>query len=129
MKLSLAIITPITPINFIKKYYPTMVSAFIFASSNATLPTSIKQCDKNGNFSKNLLIFTSSWSYYKYGRNLYNTIYLNAFLRKDFSGSDNSKHSSFFIYFDHGSVCGKSRCAGWKPCMYSSSASSNWCSS
>lgn len=48
MKLSLAIITPITPINFIKKYYPAMVSAFIFASSNAAIPTSIKQCDKMG---------------------------------------------------------------------------------
>ncbi len=33
---------------FYKKYYPAMVSAFIFASSNAVLPSSIKQCDKMG---------------------------------------------------------------------------------
>ena len=94
MKLFLSIITPITPINFIKKYYPAMVSAFIFVSSNAALPTSIKQCDKMGISPK---IYSFSLPLGATINMDGSCIYLSAFLRKDFSGSDNSKHSSLFI--------------------------------
>ena len=38
----------INPIQFLKKYYPVMVTAFSFASSNATLPTSLKQAEEMG---------------------------------------------------------------------------------
>ena len=46
--LLLLIFTGLNPIKFFGKYYPAMVSAFTFASSNAALPTSIKQCDELG---------------------------------------------------------------------------------
>jgi len=38
----------INPLKFLKKYYPVMVTAFSFASSNATLPTSLKQAEEMG---------------------------------------------------------------------------------
>ncbi len=38
----------LNPITFLGKYYPAMVAAFTFASSNAALPTSINQCDEMG---------------------------------------------------------------------------------
>ena len=38
----------LNPFNFLGKYYPAMISAFTFASSNAALPSSIKQCDEMG---------------------------------------------------------------------------------
>ncbi|MBR4436305.1 MAG: dicarboxylate/amino acid:cation symporter [Spirochaetia bacterium] len=39
---------PINPFQFLKKYYPVMVTAFSFASSNATLPTSLKYAEEMG---------------------------------------------------------------------------------
>lgn len=38
----------LNPVKFLGKYYPAMVSAFTFGSSNAALPSSIKQCDEMG---------------------------------------------------------------------------------
>ena len=46
--LLLLLFTGLNPFKFLKKYYPAMVSAFVFASSNVALPTSIKQCDELG---------------------------------------------------------------------------------
>ncbi len=44
----LLIFAGLNPITFLKKYYPAMVSAFTLCSSNASLPTSIKQCNELG---------------------------------------------------------------------------------
>ena len=38
----------LNPLKFLAKYYPAMISAFSFASSNAALPSSIKQADAMG---------------------------------------------------------------------------------
>lgn len=38
----------LNPLSFIRKYYPVMVTAFSFGSSNATLPTSLKQAEEMG---------------------------------------------------------------------------------
>ena len=38
----------LNPFKFLSKYYPAMVTAFTFASSNASLPSSIKQMEKLG---------------------------------------------------------------------------------
>jgi len=46
--LLLLVLAGLSPHKFFRNYYPAMVSAFTFASSNAALPTSIKQCDKMG---------------------------------------------------------------------------------
>ncbi len=46
--LILLVFTGLHPLKFFEKYYPAMVSAFTFASSNAALPSSIKQCDELG---------------------------------------------------------------------------------
>ena len=46
--LLLLVLAGLAPHRFLKNYYPAMISAFTFASSNAALPTSIKQCDKMG---------------------------------------------------------------------------------
>ncbi len=47
----------LNPVKFISKYYPAMISAFSFASSNAALPSSIKQAEKMG-VSKNIYSFS-----------------------------------------------------------------------
>ncbi|XME02019.1 dicarboxylate/amino acid:cation symporter [Lachnospiraceae bacterium C1.1] len=44
----LLIFTGLNPFKFISKYYPAMISAFTTASSNAALPSSIRQCRKIG---------------------------------------------------------------------------------
>lgn len=44
----LLVFAQLNPIKFLGKYYPAMISAFILSSSNASLPTSIKQCKKLG---------------------------------------------------------------------------------
>ncbi len=44
----LILINGLNPLKFINKYYPAMISAFTLQSSNAALPTSIKQCKKIG---------------------------------------------------------------------------------
>ncbi len=46
--LLLLILGGLNPFTFLSKYYPAMTAAFTFASSNAALPTSIKQCDEMG---------------------------------------------------------------------------------
>lgn len=46
--LLLAVFGRLNPFKFVAKYYPAMVTAFTFASSNASLPSSIKQMDKLG---------------------------------------------------------------------------------
>ena len=46
--LLLAIIGGLNPFKFLGKFYPAMISAFTFASSNAALPSSIKQVDEMG---------------------------------------------------------------------------------
>ena len=46
--LCLLTINGMNPIKFISKYYPAMVSAFTLSSSNAALPSSIRQCKKLG---------------------------------------------------------------------------------
>ena len=44
----LMVMGKLNPISFIRKYYPVMITAFSFASSNATLPTSLKQAEEMG---------------------------------------------------------------------------------
>ena len=46
--LLLAIIARLNPFKFLGGYYPAMISGFTLASSNAALPSSIKQCDRLG---------------------------------------------------------------------------------
>ena len=46
--LLLLILGRLNPLKFLGKYYPAMISAFSFASSNAALPSSIKQADAMG---------------------------------------------------------------------------------
>ena len=38
----------LNPLKFLKGFYPAMVSAFVFSSSNAALPSSMKQCEHMG---------------------------------------------------------------------------------
>ena len=44
----LMVMGKLNPLSFIRKYYPVMITAFSFASSNATLPTSLKQAEEMG---------------------------------------------------------------------------------
>ncbi len=46
--LILLIIGGLNPIRFLGNYYPAMISGFTLASSNAALPSSIKQCERMG---------------------------------------------------------------------------------
>ncbi len=46
--LLLLILARVNPFKFVSKYYPAMFSAFTLSSSNAALPSSIKQCNKLG---------------------------------------------------------------------------------
>ena len=46
--LLLIIFGRLNPLKFLAKYYPAMISAFSFASSNAALPSSIKQAEAMG---------------------------------------------------------------------------------
>ncbi|MBQ9438281.1 MAG: dicarboxylate/amino acid:cation symporter [Lachnospiraceae bacterium] len=46
--LLILIFTRLNPLKFLAKYHPAMVSAFTLSSSNAALPSSIKQCKKLG---------------------------------------------------------------------------------
>ena len=46
--LLLALLARVNPLKFLSKYYPAMVAAFTFSSSNAALPSSVKQCDEMG---------------------------------------------------------------------------------
>ena len=44
----LLILARLNPLKFLKKYHKAMITAFTLSSSNATLPTSAKQCDELG---------------------------------------------------------------------------------
>ncbi len=46
--LLLAQLARLNPLKFLSKYYPAMVTAFTLSSSNATLPSSVKQCEAMG---------------------------------------------------------------------------------
>ncbi len=46
--LLLLVFAGLNPMKFLSKYYPAMFSAFTMASSNAALPSSIKQCEALG---------------------------------------------------------------------------------
>ena len=48
----------LNPIKFFKKFYPAMLTAFTFASSNPTLPTSMSLCEKQLGISKKLYSFS-----------------------------------------------------------------------
>jgi len=48
----------LNPITFFRKYYPAMLTAFTFASSNASLPTSIATCDRSLGISKKIYSFS-----------------------------------------------------------------------
>ncbi len=44
----LTVLARVNPLKFLSKYYPAMVAAFTFSSSNAALPSSVKQCEEMG---------------------------------------------------------------------------------
>ncbi len=44
----LLLLTGLNPLVFLARYYPAMFTAFSFGSSNAALPSSMKQCDEMG---------------------------------------------------------------------------------
>ena len=46
--LLLLLFARLNPLKFLSKYYPAMLSAFTLSSSNAALPSSIRQCKKLG---------------------------------------------------------------------------------
>ncbi len=46
--LLLLLLAKLNPFTFIRKFLPAMFTAFTFASSNASLPSSMKQCDEMG---------------------------------------------------------------------------------
>ncbi len=46
--LLIVIFARLNPFKFFSKFFPAMISAFTLASSNAALPSSIKQCDEMG---------------------------------------------------------------------------------
>lgn len=46
------------PLNFFKKFYPAMLTAFTLASSNAVLPTSMELCDRSLGISKRIYSFS-----------------------------------------------------------------------
>ena len=46
--LLLTLLARVNPLKFLSKYYPAMLAAFTLSSSNAALPSSVKQCEKLG---------------------------------------------------------------------------------
>lgn len=46
--LLLLVVGRVNPFSFLKHFYPAMISGFTLASSNAALPSSMKQCDDMG---------------------------------------------------------------------------------
>ena len=56
--LSLKIFAKLSPITFIKKFYPTMLVAFSTASSNATLPITMETAEKDLGVSNKIASFT-----------------------------------------------------------------------
>ena len=56
--LLILVIARLNPLKFFKKYYPAMLTAFTFASSNPTLPTSMDLCDKELGIKKSLYAFS-----------------------------------------------------------------------
>lgn len=44
----------LNPLTFFRKYYPAMLTAYTFASSNAALPTSMEHCDRSLGISRRI---------------------------------------------------------------------------
>ena len=55
--LILLVVGRLNPLKFLENFYPAMLSGFTLASSNAALPTSIKQCERMG-ISKKIYSFS-----------------------------------------------------------------------
>ncbi|MBR0148331.1 MAG: dicarboxylate/amino acid:cation symporter [Lachnospiraceae bacterium] len=55
--LILLVVGRLNPLKFLENFYPAMLSGFTLASSNAALPTSIKQCERMG-ISKRIYSFS-----------------------------------------------------------------------
>ena len=53
----LLVVGRLNPLKFLENFYPAMLSGFTLASSNAALPTSIKQCERMG-ISKRIYSFS-----------------------------------------------------------------------
>ncbi|MBQ8933016.1 MAG: dicarboxylate/amino acid:cation symporter [Lachnospiraceae bacterium] len=56
--LMILVIGRMNPMTFFRKYFPAMVTAFTFAASNPTLPTSMKICDEKLGISKKIYSFS-----------------------------------------------------------------------
>lgn len=56
--LIILVVGRLNPLMFFKKYYPVMIAAFTFASSNPVLPTSMEVCDKKLGISKRVYSFS-----------------------------------------------------------------------
>jgi Na+/H+-dicarboxylate symporter len=54
----LTIFTKLNPIQFLKKFWPTMGVAFSTSSSNATIPVSLESCEEKLGVSKSIASFT-----------------------------------------------------------------------
>jgi len=52
------LIGKLNPLKFFKKFYPAMITAFTFAASNPSLPTSMSICDKELGISKKIYSFS-----------------------------------------------------------------------
>jgi Na+/H+-dicarboxylate symporter len=48
----------LNPVTFFKKFYPAMLTAFAFSSSNSTLPTSLDLCENSLGVSKRICAFS-----------------------------------------------------------------------
>ena len=56
--LIILLVVRLNPLTFFRKFSPTMLTAFTFASSNATLPSSMESCDRRLGISKRIYSFT-----------------------------------------------------------------------
>ena len=56
--LMILVVARLNPLTFFRKYYPAMLTAFTFAASNPSLPTSMATCDKALGISKRLYSFS-----------------------------------------------------------------------
>ena len=56
--LMILVFARINPIKFFKKFYPVMLTAFTFSSSNSTLPYSMETCEKSLGIHKRIYAFS-----------------------------------------------------------------------
>ena len=56
--LLLIVVGRLNPIKFLKGFYPAMLTAFTSGSSNATMPSSMKQCDEKLGIAKSIYSFS-----------------------------------------------------------------------